>query len=154
MEMHFAPPLFEQLGYGEEQEAAGFGFVMREGVRQHHAEADLLYFAGDMHDMETGDPLVLVECKAAGKGPDGGLGQARSYAFWLKPAYYYVVTAGDYFTVWIYQGGAVPDVRVIEVRRATLREQFDELYAVLNPEAALAARRQKIELLAGTQPAR
>ena len=45
-------------------------------------------------------------------------------------------------------------MRVIEVRRATLREQFDELYAVLNPEAALAARRQKIELLAGTQPAR
>jgi hypothetical protein len=29
-----------------EQEAAGFGFVMWEGVRQHHAEADLLYFAG------------------------------------------------------------------------------------------------------------
>src|ERR1019366_4215778 len=56
--------------------------------------------------------------QSRGKGPDGGLGQARSYAFWLKPAYYYVVTAGDYFTVWIYQGGAVPDVRVIEVRRS------------------------------------
>ena len=28
------------------------------------------------------------------------------------------MTAGDYFTVWIYQGGAVPDVRVIEVRRS------------------------------------
>lgn len=50
-----------------------------------------------------------------------------SYAFWLKPAYY-VVTDGDYFTVWNYQGGAVPDVRVIEVRLAKLREQFDELY--------------------------
>lgn len=151
VEMHLVSPLFEQLGYGEEQEAAGFGFVMWEGVRQHRAEADLLYFAGDMHDTETGDPLVLVECKAVGKGPNAGLGQARSYAYWLKPAYY-VVTDGDYFTVWNYQGGAVPDVRVIEVRRVTLREQFDELYSVLNPEAALAARRQKIELLAGTQP--
>src|ERR1039457_4606357 len=92
--------------------------------------------------------------QSRGKGPDGGLGQARSYAFWLKPTYYYVVTAGDYFTVWISQGGAVPDVRVIEVRRATLREQFDELYAVLNPEAALAALRQEIERLAGSRPGR
>lgn len=46
VEMHFVSPLFEQLGYGEEQEAAGFGFVMWEGVRQHRAEADLLHFAG------------------------------------------------------------------------------------------------------------
>jgi hypothetical protein len=76
--MHVVSPLFEQLGYGQEQEAAGFGFVMWEGVRQHHAEADLLYFAGDAHDIDAGDPLVLVECKAAGKGPDVGLGQARS----------------------------------------------------------------------------
>jgi hypothetical protein len=52
---------------------------------------------------------------AVGKGPDPGLGQARSYAFWLKPAYY-LVTAGDYLTVWNYQGGAVPDVRVTEAR--------------------------------------
>jgi hypothetical protein len=152
VEMHVVSPLFEQLGYGQEQEAAGFGFVMWEGVRQHHAEADLLYFAGDVHDTDAGEHLVLVECKAAGKGPDAGLGQARSYAFWLKPAYY-VVTDGDHFTVWNYQGGAVPDVRVIEVRRATMREQFDDLYAVLNPNAALTTRRQKIELLAGSQRA-
>jgi hypothetical protein len=46
VEMHFVSPLFERLGYREEQEAVGFGFVMWEGVRQHHAEADLLYFAG------------------------------------------------------------------------------------------------------------
>ena len=87
---------------------------------------------------------MLVECKAVGKGPDAGLGQARSYAFWLKPAYY-VVTDGDYLTVWNYQGGAVPDLRVCEARRATLREKFDDLYAVLNPEAALATRQQKID---------
>lgn len=138
---------FEQLGYHEEQEAAGFGFVMWEGVRQHHAEADLLYFARDMHDIEKGDPLVLVECKAVGKGPDAGLGQARSYAYWLKPAYY-VVTDGDYLTVWNYQGGAVPDLRVCEARRAALREKFDDLYATLNPAAALATRQQKIGRLA------
>jgi len=148
VEMHFVSPLFEQLGYGEEQEAAGFGFVMWEGVRQHHAEADLLYFATDIRNVADGDPLVLVECKAVGKGPDAGLGQARSYAYWLKPAYY-MVTDGDYLTVWNYQGGAVPDVRVCDARRASLSEQFDELHAVLNPQAALATRQQKIELLTG-----
>jgi hypothetical protein len=120
-------------------------------VRQHHAEADLLYFATELHDVVKGDPLVLVECKAVGKGPDAGLGQARSYAYWLKPAYY-LVTDGDYLSVWNYQGGAVPDVRVYEARRTTLSEKFDELQAVLNPQAALATRQQKIELLAGPQP--
>jgi hypothetical protein len=52
-----------------------------------------------------------------------------------------------------YQGGAVPGMHVIEVRRATLREQFDDLHAVLSPDAALTIRRQKIELLAGSQRA-
>ncbi len=151
VEMHFVSPLFEQLGYCKEQEAAGFGFVMWEGVRQHHAEADLLYFATELHDVVKADPLVLVECKAVGKGPDAGLGQARSYAYWLKPAYY-LVTDGDYLTVWNYQGGAVPDVQVYEARRATLNEKFDELQAVLNPQAALATRQQKIKLLSGPQP--
>lgn len=151
VEMHFVSPLFEELGYSETQEAAGFGFAMWEGVRQHHAEADLLYFAGDVHDTDNGEPLVLVECKALGKGPDAGLGQARSYAYWLKPAYY-VVTDGDYITVWNYQGGAVPDIRMVEARRATLRGKFDDLYAILNPQAALATRRQKKEQLAGPKP--
>ena len=153
VEMHLVSPLFEQLGYREEQEAAGFGFVMWEGVRQHHAEADLLYFATDVHDVAAGDPLVLVKCKAVGKGPDAGLGQARSYAYWLKSAYY-LVTDGDYLTVWNYQGGAVPDLRVCEARRAALSEKFDELYAVLNPQAALATRQQKIKLLEGSRQPR
>lgn len=146
VEMHFVAPLFEELGYSEEQEASGFGFVMWEGVRQHRAEADLLYFAGPDHDIDKGEPLVLVECKAPGKGPDAGLGQARSYAYWLKPAYY-VITDGDYLTVWNYQGGATPDLRVIEARRTALREGFDQLRAVLNPRAALATRTQKRKLL-------
>jgi hypothetical protein len=45
----------------------------------------------------------------------------------------------------------VPDVRVSEARRAELRDRFDDLYAALNLETALATRRQKIERLAGTQ---
>jgi hypothetical protein len=97
-------------------------------------------------------PWSWWDAKTAGKGHDTGLGQARSYAFRLKPAYH-VVTDGDYLTVWNYQGDAVPDVRVCEVRRATLREKFDDLYAVLNPEAALATRQQRIARLAGSDSA-
>jgi hypothetical protein len=64
VEMHFASPLLrEGLGYNEEQEAAGFGIRWTWGSTPGHVEADLLYFAGDKHDVTAGEPLVLVECK-------------------------------------------------------------------------------------------
>jgi hypothetical protein len=148
IEMHFVAPLFQELGYREEQEAVGFGFTMWEGVNHHRAEADLIYFADDIFDLEEGQPLVLVECKAVGKKPGTGTGQARSYAYWVKPAYY-VITDGENLTVWNYQGGAVPDVRVIEVNRADLRDRFDELYSILNPKTAAAVRRDRTDRLKG-----
>jgi hypothetical protein len=49
--------------------------------------------------------------------------------------------------VWNYQGGAVPDIRVVEIKNGQLRERFDDLYAVLNPKAALEARRDKAKRL-------
>jgi Type I restriction enzyme R protein N terminus (HSDR_N) len=147
VEMHFVSPLFHELGYGEEQEAAGFPFDTWEGVQHRVAEADLLYFAGDRRRLTDGEPLVLVECKNTDKTrPDAGLGQVRSYAFWIKPAYY-VTTNGNMLTVYNYQGGAVPDVKVLELKRADLRERFDDLYRVLNPRAAAEARREKIARL-------
>lgn len=148
--MHFASPLFHELGYREDQEAAGFPFDTWEGVHHRVAEADLLYFGDDRHRLPDGEPLVLVECKATSNGPDAGVGQVRSYAYWIKPAYY-VITNGDLLTVYNYQGGAVPDVKVLDVKRGDLRERFDDLYSVLNPSAALAARRDKIAKL--TPPA-
>jgi hypothetical protein len=64
VEMHFASPLFrEGFGYSEEQEAAGFGIRWARAASPGHVEADLLYFAGDKHDVKAGEPLVLVECK-------------------------------------------------------------------------------------------
>jgi hypothetical protein len=146
VETHFVVPLFQELGYKEEQEALGFGFTMWEGVNHHQAEADLIYFADEIHDLEHGQPLVLVECKALGKKPGTGTGQARSYAFWVKPAYY-MITDGDTLTVWNYQGGAVPDVRVFETSRADLRNRFDELYSILNPQTVAAVRKDKIDRL-------
>ena len=146
VEMHFVSPLFRKLGYDEDQEAAGFPFDTWEGVHHRVAEADLLYFADATHRTTDGEPLVLVECKASGKGAVAGVGQVRSYAFWIKPAYY-ITTDGDFLTVYNYQGGAVPDVKVLEVKRPELRERFDEIYAVLNPRAARQTRIDKIARL-------
>jgi hypothetical protein len=88
-----------------------------------------------------------VECESTDKiRPDAGLGQVRSYAFWIKPAYY-VTTNGDMPTVYNYQGGAVPDVKVLELKRSELRGRFDDLYRVLNPRAVAEARRDKIAKL-------
>ncbi len=150
VEMHFASPLFRELGYTEDQEAAGFPFDTWEGVHHRVAEADLVYFAEDRHRLTDGEPLVLVECKDTSKGPDAGVGQVRSYSFWIKPAYYVIIN-GDGLVVYNYQGGAVPDVKVLEAKRPEMRERFDDLYRVLNPSAAAEARRDKIAKL--TPPA-
>jgi hypothetical protein len=145
VEMHFASPLFRALGYGQENEAAGFRFDLWEGVHHRLVEADLLYFADSRHNLD-GDPLVLVECKMPGSARDAGLGQAKSYAYWIKPAYY-VTVSGDYLVAYNYQGGAVPDVKVFDAPRDQLRGRFDELYGLLSLEAASAAREVKLAKL-------
>jgi hypothetical protein len=148
VEMYFASPLFHGLGYDSEHEAAGFRFDMWEGVTHRRVEADLVYFEDGRHSLTDGVPLVLVEAKATDQAPDAGTGQIKSYAYWIKPAYY-VTTNGDVIVVYNYQGGAVPDVKVLDVKRPELRDRFDELYRVLNPVAAKAARQAKLEKLKG-----
>ncbi len=151
VEIHFASPLFHGLGYDDEQEAAGFRFDTFAGVQFRVAEADLLYFVDERQSLTDGVPLVLVEVKDSDQKPDAGTGQAKSYAFWVKPAYY-VITNGNVIIVYNYQGGAVPDVKVLEIKRSELRERFDDLYRVLNPEAAAAARIAKLEKLTSHPP--
>ena len=77
---------------------------------------------------------------------DSGTGQVRSYSYWIKRAYY-VTTNGDVIVVHNYQGGAVPDVKVLDVKRSELRDRFDEIYGVLNPAAAKTTRQAKLEKL-------
>ena len=113
---------------------------------------DLVYFADEHHSLADGIPLVLVEAKGSDQLPDAGTGQAKSYAYWLKPAYY-VTTNGDVIVVYNYQGGAVPDVKVLDFKRSDLRERFDDLYRVLNPRAAAEARQAKVNKLKGRPPA-
>jgi Type I restriction enzyme R protein N terminus (HSDR_N) len=148
VEMHFASPLFHGLGYDDAQEAAGFRFDTYAGVQFRIAEADLVYFADESHSVTEGVPLILVEVKESSQLPDAGTGQAKSYAYWVKPAYY-VITNGDILIVYNYQGGAVPDVKVLEIKRSELRDRFDELYSILNPKAAAEARQRKEARLAG-----
>jgi hypothetical protein len=148
VEMHFASPLFHRLGYDDEQEAAGFRFDTYAGVQFRVAEADLLYFADERQSLTDGVPLVLVEVKRSDQPPDAGTGQAKGYAFWVKPAYY-VITNGNVIIVYNYQGGAVPDAKVLEFNRSDLRERFDDLYRLLNPKAAADARRAKADKLRG-----
>ena len=136
-----------RLGYSDEQEAAGFRFETYAGVQFRRAEADLVYFATERRPLADGVPLVLVEVKDSSQLPDAGTGQAKSYAYWVKPAYY-VITNGDVLIVYNYQGGAVPDVKVLEMKRAELQQRFDELYNILNPQAAAEARHQKEAKLA------
>ena len=145
--MHFASPLFrEGFGYSEDQEAAGFGIRWARGASPGHVEADLLYFAGDKHDVKAGEPLVLVECKRLIKDEkelQAAVNQAHSYALWVIPAYY-VITDGRIVSVWDFQGAVAPDRELLRVRQEELAGSFGDLYSRLNPKAATAARRAKI----------
>ncbi len=150
VELHFASPLFHGLGYRDEQEAAGFRIQVFQGVRRQHVEADLIYFADDTHDLEQGRPLAPVECKRQSRPPDLAAGQVRSYALWMRPAYY-VITDADTVDVWDYQGAVAPDIKVLEITQAELGDRFDDLYARLNPAAAALARQAKIGRLAASR---
>ena len=148
VEIHFASPLFQHgLHYREDQEAAGFGIQVPLGSsRPQRVEADLLYFADERHNLDHGEPLVIVECKRLIKGEKElklAAGQVRSYALWVLPAYY-VITDAKMVSVWDYQGAIAPDIEVLRVGQDELAEGFDDLYARLNPKAAATARQSKI----------
>jgi ketopantoate reductase len=86
---------------------------------------------------------VLVECKRSIKDLKAAAGQVRSYALWVLPAYY-VITDAVTVSVWDFQGAIAPDLEVLTVKQADLTERFDDLYARLNPGAALMAHQNKI----------
>jgi hypothetical protein len=137
VEVKYVTRLFNAFDYDDINEADGFGFLLHEGVSRKRVEADFVYFA-DGDRSPQGTPLVLVEAKSAGHKLDDAIEQARSYANVLKPMYY-VVTNGDVFMVWNYQG-VIPDVKVLEFRREELRDRFDEIYRLLNCETVTEAR--------------
>jgi hypothetical protein len=144
VELHYVTRLFHALDYDDINEAAGFGFLLHEGVSHKRVEADFVYFADEDHSPQ-GAPLVLVEAKSAGHKLDAAIEQARSYAHVLRPMYY-VVSNGDVFMLWNYQG-AIPDVKELEFRREEVQDRFDEIYRFLNCETVTRARIEKIRRL-------
>lgn len=146
VEIHFVSPLFQALGYHREQEAAGFGIPAYHGGRPQHIEADLIYFADKVHDLDEGRPLVLVECKRPGRPLDRAAGQVRDYALWVRPAFY-VITDAQSVGVCDYQGAIGPDLKIMEVKQADLADRLPDLYSYLNPAAAMETRKRKIDRL-------
>ena len=141
VELHYVTRLFHALDYDDIQEAAGFGFLLHEGVSHKRGEADFVYFADENHSTQ-GKPLVLIETKSAGHKLDLAIEQVKSYANVLRPMYY-AVTNGDAFIIWNYQG-AIPDIKVLEFRREELQDRFDEIYRLLNLETVTKAYDDKI----------
>jgi hypothetical protein len=148
VEIHFVSPLFiNAFHYTPEQEAAGFPVPAGHGSRPRHIEADLIYFADEVHDLEKGQPLVLVECKRPGGPLDSAVTQVRDYAMWVRPAYY-IITDSQSVAVWDYQGAIGPDRKLWEVKQAELADRLDDLYKYLNRDAALETRQRKIAAMA------
>jgi len=131
VETRFVSRLFHALGYADVHEGIGLTFDLFEGVNVKHPEADVVYFVDDNHDPKTGNVLVLVECKAPSRPIEEAVGQAHSYAFWLKPMYY-VVTNGIDLEAYVFRPGPIPDARVVRTTREAISKDFDEVYRFLS----------------------
>ena len=148
VEYYFVMPLFEQLGYDEEDIAIGFGVEIFEGVTKRKKQADLVLFDGSYRSKDNA--LVIVEAKMSPKGISGdAVGQARAYAMWLA-APYYIVTNGDEIQVHLCRGGGLPDVPIMLFRRARLKDEWKKLFAQLNKEAVIEYKKKLLEQLAAS----
>lgn len=143
VETRFASRLFHALGYSDTTEVMGLHLDIYEGVNVKHPEADLVYFANDNHDLKTGNILVLVECKAPNRPVEEAIGQARSYALWLKPMYY-VVTNGVLLDAYLFQPGPIPESRVLRTTRQTLSASFDDLYRYLSHDSVVQTKAEAV----------
>lgn len=130
VEYYFIVPLLESLGYTEEDFAIGYPVQMYEGVKKVNKEADFVLFNGESRAKD--DALLVVEAKRSEKIlTEDAIGQARGYAMWLSTPYY-IVTNGDDIRVYLFRGAVQPDVMLMTMKRAELRDQWISLYHTLN----------------------
>jgi hypothetical protein len=59
-------------------------------------------------------------------------------------ACYHVITDAEIVCVWDFQGAVAPDLEVLNAKQPELEDEFDGLYARLNPGAAAAEPQDKI----------
>lgn len=140
VEYYFVIPLFERLGYGEDDFAVGYPVSIYEGVRRVRAQADCVLFDGAERGPDRA--LVVVEAKRTGRTlAEDAAGQARAYAMWLA-APFYVVTNGDRLRVYLFRGAVQSDVLLLDLERSELRERWQELARLIGRPAAVEHKRR------------
>jgi hypothetical protein len=135
VETFFIAPLLEKLGYDYDDFVIGYAVEMFKGVQRIKAEADFVLFNG--LSREKKDSLLLIEAKKSNKAitPDY-IGQARSYAQEIMPAFY-IITNGVQVKVFKFNGMLAPDTQVMDFTQSMLAEKWDELYRYISKEAAI-----------------
>ncbi|CAN5887707.1 hypothetical protein BH23GEM7_BH23GEM7_05070 [soil metagenome] len=145
VEYYFIIPLFEQLGYEEDDFAVGYPVQMYEGVKRVNKEADLVLFNGPGRTKE--DAILIVEAKKTERMlTEDSVGQARAYALWLVTPYY-MVTNGQEIRVYLFRGAVQPDVLLMSFRRSELRAHWPALYKTLHKAAVVEYNRKLMQLL-------
>jgi hypothetical protein len=143
VEIRFIVPLLERLGYSEDDRADGFPIEIVVGSKRTVAEADFVLFDGRNRSMDNA--LLVIEAKRTGKRVKDFISQARSYAMFMG-APYYMVTNGDDILVLHYQSPIEADRVVFTGHRATLKENYNDLYRLIGKPNAVsknAERRRK-----------
>ena len=152
----FLRPLFELLGYEDPDFAIGHPVEMHFGCEKLTKHADLVLFKRDDQNNNIKKPdnvLVLAEAKEKLDKPIHGddVGQARSYAMWLSPVYYFV-TNGYEVEVYLYRMTVAKDEpAVICFKRADLKQRWTELYKLLCKKRVMEVKEKRQQIIAELQ---
>lgn len=130
----FAFKLFEHLGYHEPDFSFQHTVKIHAGISENDKKADIVLFNGE--DRARDHALIDVETKnPANEITRKDVGQAASYAMWLKTPYY-VLTNGDKVQVFLVMAGC-DDVLRMSFTRTELREKWAELFRLLGKKAVV-----------------
>lgn len=135
VEYYFVLPLIEKLGYVYDDIAIAYPVKMFDGVRTVTKQADAVLFNGS--NRENDDVLLVIEAKDSEKGITvDNIGQAKSYAKELLPAFY-VITNGEQVIVYQFNGMLYQDKRIMDFDRSLLEEMWTDIYNYLSKKAAI-----------------
>ncbi len=119
----------------------GYPVEMFEGVHKSKKEADIVLFNGLSREKENA--LLVIECKKKNVNEDN-IGQAKSYAQQVLPAYY-VITNGQQIMVFKYNGSLAPDECVMNFDKSNISDKWIELAGYISKKAALSRKSWLIE---------
>jgi hypothetical protein len=132
---YFIAPLLERLGYNYEDICMEHPVIMDRGhTRDRSKHADFAVFNGPGRDAK--DVLLVIEAKVKDI-TEKDIGEARSYARELLPAYY-LVTNGKYLNVFGFNGMKILDSKVMELDISMLKEKWKDLYRCISKEATIS----------------